>query len=72
MLKRALGIDIKGKYLLMDSLFLAPSIIANLWQHIHIICMLKDQPKWFYQYNGKKLRLSDLYSKLKKTAGRPK
>ena len=57
MLKRALDMGIRAKYLLMDSWFSAPSIIADLGQHIRIICMLKDHPKWLYEYNGKKLRL---------------
>ena len=69
MIKRALGMGINAKYLLMDSWFSAPSVIAKLRQHIHIICMLKDHPKWFYEYKGKKLRLSDLYGKLKKNRG---
>lgn len=34
--------------------------------------MLKDHPKYFYWYKGKKLRLSDLYSKLKKKRGNAK
>jgi hypothetical protein len=70
MLKRALDMGIRAKYLLMDSWFSAPSIIADLGQHIRIICMLKDHPKWLYEYNGKKLRLSDLYRKLTKKRGR--
>ena len=72
MLKRALTMGIKAKYLLMDSWFSAPSIIATLREHIHIICMLKDHPNWFYEYKGKKLRLRDLYSKLKKKRGKAK
>lgn len=72
MLKRALAKGIKAKHLLMDSWFSAPSIIATLREHIHIICMLKDHPNWFYEYKGKKLRLRDLYSKLKKKRGKAK
>jgi len=49
-----------------------PSVISTLRQNIHIICMLKDHPKWLYEYNGKKLRLKDLYSKLKKKRGKAK
>ena len=70
MLRRALAKGIKAKYLLMDSWFSAPSIIATLREHIHIICMLKDHPNWFYEYKGNKLRLRDLYSKLKKKRGK--
>ena len=49
-----------------------PSAIADLREHIHGICMLKDQPKWLYEFKGKKLKLSDLYKKLKKKRGRAK
>ncbi len=72
MLKRALAMGVRAKYLLMDSWFSAPSIISQLRSHIHIICMLKDHPKWLYEYRGKKLRLRDLYGKLKKRPGRAK
>ena len=69
MVKRALSIGVRAKYILMDSWFAMPSVISNLSFHIDVICMLKDQPKWQYEYNGKKLRLSDLYKKLKKKRG---
>ena len=49
-----------------------PSVIATLRKHIHVICMLKDHPKWLYEYNGKKLRLANLYCKLKKKRGKTK
>jgi hypothetical protein len=72
MVKRALGMGVRAKYVLMDSWFSMPSAIAALREHIHVICMLKDHPKWFYEYQGKKLRLSNLYEKLKKKRGRAK
>ncbi len=70
MLKRAIGKGIRAKYVLMDSWFSAPPVIASLRQHIHVICMLKAVPNWRYEYNGKKLSLRDLYSKLKKKRGK--
>jgi hypothetical protein len=69
MVKRALSIGVRAKYILMDSWFAMPSVISSLSSHIDVICMLKDQPKWLYEYNGKKLRLSDLYKKLRKKRG---
>lgn len=72
MVKRALALGVKAKYVLMDSWFSMPSVIAGLRQHIHVICMLKDHPKWFYGYQGRKLRLSELYGKLKKKRGKAK
>ncbi len=70
MIKRALDIGFRAKYLVMDSWFSMPILISTLRQHIHVICMMKDQPKWLYEYDGKKLRLSDLYGKLKKKRGK--
>lgn len=72
MVKRALKNGVRARYVLMDSWFSMPSAVAALREHIHVICMLKDQPKWFYEYQGKKLRLSGLYGKLKKKRGRAK
>ena len=72
MVKRAIKMGIRAKYLVMDSWFSMPSVISTLRQNIHIICMLKDHPKWLYEYNGKKLRLKDLYGKLKKKRGKAK
>jgi len=37
MVKRALGMGARAEYLLMDSWFSAPSVIAKLRLHIHII-----------------------------------
>jgi hypothetical protein len=72
MLKRALESGVKAKYLLMDSWFSMPIIVARLRKHIHVICMMKDQHNWLYEYQGKKLRLSDIYSKLTKKRGKAK
>jgi len=72
MVKNAIKIGIRAKYLVMDSWFSMPSVISTLRRHIHIICMLKDHPNWLYEYNGKKLRLRDLYGKLKKKRGKAK
>ncbi|GAB6145859.1 hypothetical protein JCM12294_32980 [Desulfocicer niacini] len=72
MVKRALDIGVRTKYVLMDSWFSMPFAIADLREHIHVICMLKDQPKWLYEFKSKKLRLSDPYKKLKKKRGRAK
>jgi len=70
MVERAINLGVRAKYLVMDSWFSMPVVISKLRQHIDIICMLKDQATWLYEYNGKRLRLSDLYSKLKKRRGK--
>lgn len=72
MIERALQKGIKSKYVLMDSWFSMPAVIECLRKHIHVICMLKDQPTWLYEYQGKRLRLSELYGKLKKKRGKAK
>lgn len=72
MIKRALKIGVRAKYIVMDSWFAMPSVIETLRKHLNVICMLKDQKNWLYEYKGKKLRLSELYNKLKKRRGRAK
>lgn len=72
MIKRAINIGVRAKYLVMDSWFSMPSVIEALRKYINIICMLKDQKNWLYGYNGKTLRLSELYGKLKKRRGKVK
>lgn len=69
MVQRAIALGVRAKYIVMDSWFSMPSLISALREHIHAICMLKDHPKWMYEYDGKKWRLRDLYSKLKKKRG---
>lgn len=54
MVNRALSMGVRAKYVLMDSWFSMPSAIAALREKLHVICMLKDHPKWFYEYQGKK------------------
>lgn len=72
MVKRAIQAGFRAKYLVFDSWFSMPSVISTLRQHIDIICMLKDHHRWCYEYNGQKLRLQDLYGKLKKKRGKAK
>ena len=72
MIKKAINIGILSKYLVMDSWFSMPSVISTLRQHIHIIYMLKDNSKWALWVQWKKLRLRDLYSKLKEKRGKAK
>jgi len=72
MVKRALDNGVRAKYAPMDSWFPMSSAVAAFREHIDVICILKDHPKWFYEYQGKKLKLSDLYGKLKKKRVRAK
>ncbi len=70
MVKRALTFGIKADYILMDSWFCWPKILAQLGKHLPVICMAKDMPKVLYQYEGQKLRLSALYKRIRKRRGK--
>lgn len=56
----------------MDSWFCFPAILATLGEYLPAICMTKDMPKIFYRYNGQWMRLSRLYSQLRKRPGKAK
>jgi hypothetical protein len=68
MVKRALGI--RADYLLMDSWFAFPALLATLGKHLPVICMGKDMPKIFYRHQGQWLRLGRLFAKLQKRRGK--
>jgi hypothetical protein len=72
MVQRALALGIKADYILMDSWFSFPAILAKLGQHLPVICMAKNMPKVFYNHDGKWLTLGSVYAKLKKRPGKAK
>lgn len=72
MLRRVLAAGIGAGYLLMDSWFSFPAVIATLSRHLPVICMLKNMPKVFYKYEGQWYTLGRLYGQLKKRPGRAK
>ena len=72
MVQRALSLGVKADYILMDSWFSFPVILAKLGKYLPVICMAKNMPKVFYSYNGTWLTLGSLYSKLKKRPGKAK
>jgi hypothetical protein len=72
MVKRVLRLGIRADYILMDSWFCFPAILATLGEYLPVICMAKDMPKIFYRYNGQWMRLSKLYSQLRKRPGKAK
>ena len=69
MLKRVLAAGIDADYILMDSWFSFPVIIATLSVYRPVICMLKDMPKVFYKHEGQWSTLGRLYSRLRKRPG---
>ena len=72
LLKRAKAQGIWADYLLMDSWFAFPSVLAGLHELLPVICRAKDLPNVLYRFQGRELRLSGLYSALKKRPGRAK
>ena len=72
MVKRAISFGIRADYVLMDSWFCFPTILAALGKHLPVICMAKDMPTILYQYKGRRVRLSKLYSLLRKRPGKAK
>jgi hypothetical protein len=72
MVKRVLARGIRADYLLMDSWFGFPALLATLGKHLPVICMGKDMPKVFYRYQGQWLTLGRLFAKLKERPGKAK
>ncbi|MFW8600792.1 IS4 family transposase, partial [Desulfobacterota bacterium M19] len=70
MLKRVLRLGIRADYILMDSWFSFPALLAALGKHLPVICMAKDMPNVFYRHKGRWVKLSKLYSMLRKRPGR--
>jgi hypothetical protein len=72
MVIRALAAGIKADYIIMDSWFCWPAILATLAHHLPVICMAKNMPKVFYLHQGQWVTLGKLYSRLKKRPGKAK
>ena len=70
MVKRVQARGIRADYLLMDSWFAFPSILACLGKLLPVICMGKNLPKVFYRHDGQWLTLGRVFDKLKKRPGR--
>jgi hypothetical protein len=72
MIERALHAGINAKYVLMDSWFGVPSLIAKAREHLHVICMVKRTPKIHYIFEGQELNAIQIYRKIRKRRGRAK
>ena len=70
MVQRVLARGIRADYLLMDSWFAFPALLATLGKHLPVICMGKDMAKVFYRHQGQWLSLGRLFAKLKKRPGK--
>jgi len=72
MVKRALAHGIQADYILMDSWFCFPAMLAKLGKHLPVISMAKNTPKVFYRHRNQWITLGSLYSRLKKRPGKAK
>lgn len=72
MVKRALSLGVEADYILMDSWFCWPAILAKLGKHIPVISMAKNIPTVFYRHQEKWVDLGTLYSRLRKRPGKAK
>ena len=72
MAKRVLRLGIRADDILMDSWFYFPALLAALGKHVPVICMAKDMPNVFYRHKGQWVKLSRLYSLLRKRPGKAK
>jgi hypothetical protein len=72
MLRRALATGIRANYLVMDSWFGMPAIIATARAHLPVICMIKRTPKVLYGFEGRRLSVEDIYRRIRKRRGRAK
>ena len=72
MVKRAISSGVGADYILMDSWFCFPVILATLGRHLPVICMAKDMKTVLCQHKGQWVRLSKLYSLLRKRPGKAK
>lgn len=72
MVTRVKSLGVQADYILMDSWFCFASLIAKLAIHVPVICMAKDLTSNFYRYEGKPVRLGELYRRMKKRPGKAK
>ena len=70
MVKRVQARGIRADYLLLDSWFAFPALLAALGKLLPVICMGKNLPKVFYRHDGQWLTLGRVFDKLKKRPGR--
>ncbi|MDY0164541.1 transposase [Desulfobotulus sp.] len=61
--------NIPFDYVLMDSWYGKPAIIASMHEFAPVICKL-PKGKTHYTFNGKNMNIKEIYSKLRKKSGR--
>ncbi len=54
----------------MDSWFGFPAVVRSVMEHVHVICMVKNTPKAFYELEGQSVTLSKIYRMIRKRRGK--
>lgn len=72
MVERVGKSGIRFDYILMDSWFSWPKLIASLLPYAHVICMVKKTKKVLYKFQGQRLDVKAIYQRVKKRRGRAK
>ena len=71
LIKEAKSACIKASYVLFDSWFASPDSICKVKNlGYDVIAMIKKTPKVFYEYNGKRMSVCDIYKSKPKRRGR--
>lgn len=73
LLKEALGEGISAKYVLFDSWFSNPrQLLDILGLKLHAIAMIKRSAKCYYEFEGKRMTVKQIFAACKKRRGRSK
>lgn len=73
LLKEALGEGISAKYVLFDSWFSNPrQLLDILVLKLHAIAMIKRSAKCYYEFEGKRMTVKQIFAACKKRRGRSK
>ena len=70
MVSRVVSRGVRADYLLMDSWFCFPGLIARLSATLPVICMGKDLDSIFFYHRNVSMRLGELYKRLRKKPGK--
>lgn len=73
LLKQAVENGVPAKYVLFDSWFTYPGILKKILKlNLHTIAMVKAMKKVYYNFQGTRMNLQNIYSSLRKKRGKAK
>jgi hypothetical protein len=64
MVRRAHDQDLPIDYVVFDSWYAQPGLIARIREHFPVVCMLKNHPHYLYGHGGRIYTLERLYGKV--------